>query len=51
MTSILINPISFVALYVNNRARGVRIKEDIQAPIKGDKPPSCEILLPKVLIK
>ena len=32
-------------------ANGVRINDDIQAPNMGESPFSCEIRLPKVLIK
>ena len=51
MTSIFINPMSFVALYVNKIASGDKINEDIQEPKKGAIPSSCENRLPKVLIK
>ena len=42
---------SFVALQVKKIAKGVKINEDIQAPNKGFNPFSCEIRLPKVLMK
>ena len=40
IASKLINPLSFVARYVNNIANGDNTKEDIHEPINGDIPPS-----------